>query len=166
MNEAEVAKAMVDAKKYIPQSDIEFNAMTTDPVWGRNGPEVPPELRNELTETLDVLSRENVRTVETRYLWNLLSFYTRDLRLGNLQQHLIYGDEVKQCRHYLDLAGDLLHKGMRNAFIVCLRRVATILELSQSRGGWFRRRLGTITGESFTQTMDPPKKNMFMPNSR
>jgi hypothetical protein len=36
-----------------------------------------------------------------------------------------------------------------------------VLELSQSKGGFLRRRQNTLTQEHFQQELAPPKKNLF-----
>jgi hypothetical protein len=64
------------------------------------------------------------------------------MRLANLSK-----DELRYCQHFIDLAGDLLQDGKRTAFVIGLSRAVTVLELSQSKGGFLRKRFGTFTKE-------------------
>ena len=93
-----------------------------------------------------VLSREGY--------WEILGYYTRDLRLGNLADgsNPFRQDEVAFCEYHLNLAGDELnfyHKelphGFHKAFFAHIRRVASKIEISHSKNGWYRKQSGTIT---------------------
>jgi hypothetical protein len=98
--------------------------------------------------------------VSKESLWGLLGFYTRDMRLANLST---FNGEVEYCQYFTDLAGDFLQTNMVEPFIICLQRVATILELSQSKSGFLRRKMNTFTQESIRKGFDdePPKKQLF-----
>ena len=139
----------------VPQNDLDFNLMTTDSVWGKA--EVPEELKTRLNEILKTRDEKGKEATKIQSLWGLLGFYTRDMRLANLS--VIFG-EVAYCRHYLDLANDLLQAGMVRPFLISLSRVATMLELSQSKGGFLRRKMNTFTQERITKD-EPPKKSLF-----
>lgn len=133
--------------------------LTTDAVWGK--PEVSPELKRKLAKfnsvkIFDEITGEEKEGYTESSLWGLLSFYTRDMRLANL--NLI---QQNRCEHYIDLAGDLLQSGLTKPFIIALSRAATTLELSQSRGGFLRKRLTTITSESYKEEKEPAKRNFF-----
>lgn len=88
--------------------------------------------------------------------WGLLSYYSRDLRLGYLKDDIIK-NEVEYCQYYLDLAGDCLRLGYPKAFETALRRCITRLELSQSRDGNLRKDMITIN-QKIDQTINKPKK--------
>jgi len=151
-------------RRVLPQSDLDFSLMTTDSVWGKA--EVPPELRTKLGRYFMSKNKDGtqlkddegnpVATFES--LWGLLGFYTRDVRLANLSS---WNGEVEYCQYFLDLAGDFLQEDQIEPFLICLKRVATILELSQSKGGFLRRRMNTFTQESNTFEKEPPKKSLF-----
>jgi len=141
-----------------PANDLDFQMMMIDGKWG--GSDLNEDLRNRLytsrwirmapgseihyMEKVDgqwveknrVLVAEEI--IETKeFLWGELSFYTRDFRLANLNDK-----DYVEARHYTLLAADLIRMNMKKAFTVCLTRVITILELSQSRGGFLRKLLG------------------------
>lgn len=141
----------------VPVSELEAGMMLTDSRWGDGyiAKELKDKLRTmikkkirkgtiittaqgdfELPRDMEVLAEEE--------LWSLLNYYTRDMRLGNLSR-----DEVDYCQHFIDLAGDLLHDSKKRVFVIALSRAATMLELSQSKGGFLRKRLGTFTKEEF-----------------
>lgn len=139
--------------RVVPRSTLDFSLMTTESVWGRA--QVPIELKNKLQKYyLEIGKKEPTK----ESLWGLLGFYTRDVRLGNLSKW----DELPYCRYLLDLAGDLLQADMIEAFLIALSRVATVLELSQSKGGFLRREMNTFRqAQKFTEEKEPPKKSLF-----
>jgi len=140
----------------LPQSNLDLDLMLTDSVWGKV--EVPAELREKLSR-LYIQKDEEGKTIVTKSsLWGLLGFYTRDLRLGNLST---FDNELQTCRYMLDLAGDFLQMNFVEPFLICLSRAATILETSQSKGGFLRRQNNTLTQQHVSQNMEPPKKGFF-----
>ena len=147
-----------------PQSDLDFNLMITETLWGSSL--VNPELQEELTKRYQmidgdgkpVFNNEGQPVVTERAAWGLLSFYTRDLRLSNLSYKT---GEIQYCQHYLDLGGDFLKETMIVPFLICLSRVATITELAQSKGGFLRRNMNTLRMESSEEQLDPNKKSLF-----
>ena len=141
-------------RRTTPLNELDLALMTTDAVWGR--PDVPPELREALARYFKVKTQDGQEGYTMKSLWGLLGFYTRDMRLSNLNY-----ESLKYCEHYINLAGDCLHENLIRPFIIALSRSATILELSQSRGGFLRKRLSTITSEQFKEEREPPKRNFF-----
>ena len=97
---------------------------------------------------------EDITIYSDQGSWGLLAYLTRDMRLGNLTSA-----EVEACKHYLDLAGDCLQEGYHRSFSAAIKRVAHILEVSQSRKGFFRKLLNTIRREDIRS--DVPKSNFF-----
>lgn len=157
-----------DEVRNLPQNDLDFNLMMTDSVWGKK--EVNQELKDKLNKT--VLTKDehgnqvyvtdgngNVTPVGDRYsMWSLLAYFTRDMRLGNLSE---WNGELFSCRYMIELSNDLLVTDMKQSFAVALSRVATILETSQSKGGFLRKMMNTIRQENFRQEIEPPKKSFF-----
>lgn len=151
-------------RRVMPKSELDLSLMTTDSVWGKS--EVPIELQSALkkykhqldTDGKNIFDKEGNPIVTEESLWSLLGFYTRDVRLANLS---LWNGEFQYCQYFLDLAGDMLSEKLLEPFIICLRRVATVLELSQSKGGFLRRRLNTFTSESTPLNTEPPKKSLF-----
>ena len=160
----------------LPTSELDLQLMLTDPEWGKAG--VPSELQAKLTEKAQKLEQlrddlqERINTGVITYeeaeemlksgvrdkLWGLLSYYTRDMRLANLSK---FDGEIIYCQTWLDFAGDCLRAGYIKAFLTSLSRVITVLELSQSKGGFLRRRHGTFTQEQKQETIEPGKKGLF-----
>lgn len=145
-------------RRVLPQSDLDLALMTTDSVWGKA--EVPPELKGRLSKYFEQKDENGNSIVTTESLWGLLGFYTRDMRLANLSSSPLR-DEVKYCNYYLNLANDLLQANMIEPFLIALSRVATVLELSQSKGGFLRRKMNTFTMEKIGRDDEPPKKALF-----
>lgn len=143
-----------DFKRQTPQNELDLAFMTTNAVWGN--PEVSPELKQVLNKYYKTKNEDGTEGYTVQSLWGLLSFYTRDMRLSNLTEM-----KLDYCNHYINLAGDCLQEGLIRPFIIALSRAATILELSQSKGGFLRKRLSTITSESFHEEREPPKRNFF-----
>lgn len=149
-------KGKESIKRVMPRSDLDFNLMTTDAVWG--SPYISAELRERLGKEFKEVDKEGNETVTTASLWGLLGFYTRDMRLANLS---ILNGEVNYCQYYLDLANDFLQADMIEPFLISLSRVATVLELSQSKGGFLRRRMNTFSTEHTQLEEGPKKKSLF-----
>lgn len=156
MEKQTIKKNQQSQKRVLPQSELDLALMTTDSVWGKA--EVSPELREKLNQIYKAQHEDGTEEDYIQSLWGLLGYYTRDMRLANLS--VMYG-ELNYCQYHLDLAGDFLQENMIKPFLICLSRVATLLELSQSKGGFLRRKMHTFTHEQLTGEMEPPKKNLF-----
>jgi len=154
----------VQGNTRVPFSDLDLDYLTVEPSWGR---ESTTELKRKLvSKASEVYQCENCesttiyndeklglvcgncksqdirRYVDVETIWGEMGYLTRDLRLGNIGT-----GELKDARHFLDLAGDCLREGYNQAFLLSLSRVANILELSQSKRGFFRKRRNTVTSE-------------------
>jgi len=139
---------------FVPESNLELSMLYTNPVWGSDK-ETNQAFRNKTTKVTKFINSktgEVIKTTEDK-LWEQLNFFTRDLRLGNLSS-----SEINSCKYFLDLASDFLKERYLDAFIICLSRVASTIEISQSKGGFLRKRLNTHTKEERSQ-IDIPKKN-------
>jgi hypothetical protein len=128
--------------------------MLTDTVWK----DLSPALKERLTKHFIVTNADGSHSVTKEDMSSLLGFYTRDLRLGNLSK---MGNEVDFCDYMLNLANDFLKEGFIDPFLICLSRVASRLELSQSRGGFLRKRHGTFSTETVTDTREPAKRTLM-----
>lgn len=142
--------------RILPKSELDLNLMITDSVWGK--PEVSPELKERLNKYFMSRDEEGKEALTIESLWGLLGFYTRDMRLANLS---VKTGELEYCQYFLDLANDFLQAEMIEPFMISLSRVATMLELSQSKGGFLRREMNTFTQQQLTGELEPPKKNLF-----
>lgn len=144
----------------LPISDLDFSLMTTDNLWGKH--DVPDSFKQKLKKYYKTVTTDKdgkvTEEIETDSLWDLLGFYTRDMRLANLS--VMHG-EVEYCRFHLDLANDLLQSNFVRPFLITLSRVATVLEISQSKGGFLRKQMNTFTEQKMSGEMEPPKKSLF-----
>jgi len=147
---------MEGQKRVLPQSELDFHLMTTDGVWGKN--EISPELKDRLTQYYVKKNDKGEDTVTSKSLWNLLGFYTRDMRLANLST---WNGEVEYCQYFLNLANDFLQAEQIEPFLISLSRVATMLEISQSKGGFLRKQMNTLRTENMAGEIEPPKKQLF-----
>ena len=149
----------------IPQSDLDYNMQLTNTVWGSDA--ITPELKEILSKDYfltdkegKVINDQNGQPLLKREsLWAIHNYYTRDLRLGNLNR--TDPMEFKYCVYYLDLAGDFLKTEFPEPFMICIARLATILELSQSRGGFLRKEQNTLRQEARSELLEPSKKSLF-----
>lgn len=146
-----------DETRMVPQNDLDFNLITTTPGWGTN--EINPELKEKLKAIIEKYDEKGEKVTSTSDLWSLLNFYTRDVRLGNLDPWT----DLPLVRYYFDLAGDFLQAGLVQSFMVSLSRGVTILELSQSKKGFLRRIMNTFRKENVNYDIEPPKKRIFSP---
>ena len=143
--------------KVMPRTELDFNLMTTDSVWGNQ--DINPELRARLSRFYAFQDpKTGQKSVTKESLWSLLGFYTRDMRLANLST---WNNEFEYCQYHLDLANDLLQADQIEPFLIALSRVATVLELSQSKGGFLRKRMNTLTQEHYQGDLEPKKKSFF-----
>lgn len=162
-------------RKTIMQSDLDMQLLTTESGWGKD---LTPELKEKIIRKVgyyvpkivkDEKGKEHILVdntgkpvmelvTEDQQLWSLLGFYTRDMRLANLSK---WDGEINYCTYYLDLANDFLQAEMVEPFLICLSRVATVLELSQSKGGFLRRRMNTFSQEHINVDTEPARKNLF-----
>jgi len=147
---------MDDGQRTLPTSELDLNMMLTNAVWGR--PEVSNELKERLMKHYSETGTDGKVVVTSGSLWGLLGFYTRDMRLANLSE---WNKELQTCRYMIDLANDYLSENMVEPFIIALSRAVNIMETSQSKQGFLRKQMNTITQKHQTQSMDPPKKQFF-----
>lgn len=150
MSEGESESAPV--RRIMPQSGLDFNMMLTDTMWGSSF--VGSKLKEKIRQRI----RNGENDFDKEAAWELLSFYTRDLRLSNLSS---LTGELNYCQYYIDLAGDFLREGYPEAFATSLARAATLLELSQSKGGFLRKRQNTLTQEQLQGELEPQKKRLL-----
>jgi hypothetical protein len=160
-------------RRPIFRSELDMQFLTTDSAWGKS--DINQGLKDTLTKSYgyyvaDIDEKTGLQkidkqgkpllklVVQKQDLWALLGFYTRDMRLANLSQK---DGDMQYCIHYLDLANDFLQEGYIKPFLISLSRVATMLELSQSKGGFLRRRMNTFSQEHINVDVEPEKKNLF-----
>ena len=141
--------------RILPQSELDLALMTTNSMWGQE--EIPEGLKERLSKIYQKKNLDGSTEEFTSNLWGLLGFYTRDMRLANLNAFL---GEVDYCNTMLNLANDFLQAGCIEPFLISLSRVASLLELSQSKNGFLRKKMNTFTQESITKE-EPPKKTLF-----
>lgn len=143
--------------RQIPQSELDLLFKTTESTWGKY--EIPQQLKERLTKIYSLRNKETNEKFDIKdELWSLLSFYTRDLRLSNLSYSQ---NEIQYCQWYLDFAEDMLQEGYLIPFITALSRVISVLELAQSKNGFFRRNQNTLIQEQTLRELEPPKKNLL-----
>lgn len=144
-------------------NDLDLQYMLTDNEWGKD---IPEDLKNKLSYVTikEVTNEDGTKTYEIEqkeHLWGLLSFYKKEMRLAYLNQtELIY------CQHMIDLASDCLYLNLPKSFLRSLSRAITILELSQSKGGFLRKQHNTIISEEHKGDLEPPQSKINMQKQR
>lgn len=145
-----------------PINDLELQYLTTQPAWGRESTKaLHKNTQLRFRDTKEKFYKGEELTQEDHdSMWELLSFYTRDLRLGNLNP---LTQEYEYCVYWINLAGDLLQEGCVKSFLSALKRAVTIIEVSQSKGGFLRKRNATRTMEQRYEAMknDPSTRGIF-----
>jgi hypothetical protein len=145
----------------VPRDAIDAQQLNTNPVWGTQ--EINPILRNKLNkrylqidEAGNIVKDEDGNPVVIdNPRWEMLAFFTRDFRLGNLT-----GGESEVVEHYSNLAADCLMSNYNESFVVGLSRATSLLEISQSRKGFFRKWNNTLRTVTNTNS-EPPKRSLF-----
>lgn len=145
-------------KRVLPRSEVDFNMLMTDTVWGSQY--INKDLREKISRYYVSKDKDGKDVLKKENMWGLLNFYTRDMRLANLDNK-----ELFYCRYYLDLGGDFLQVDMIEPFLICLSRVASVLETSQSKKGFLRKRMNTITSEQYSSDFEPKKKTLWGKNN-
>ena len=143
----------VTVRRVQPQSGLDFNLMLTDTMYGSQ--QIGAQLKSKVKTRIAAQNNMD-EDPEKLDAWELLSFYTRDLRLANLNDK-----EMFYCQYYIDLAGDCLREGYMEAFAKSLALAATVLELSQSKGGFLRKRQNTLTQEQMSGELSTEKKRLL-----
>ena len=148
---------MTQEKRSVPISDLDLQFQMIEPAYGKSG--ISSELMSKLQQYgIENDENGNPVIVDKGSLWGVLGYYTRDIRLGNLDK---FTGEYAYVKFFLDLAGDLLQADMIKSFLIALSRVASVVEISQSKGGFLRRRINTMTSEQHYQGLEPQKKSIF-----
>jgi len=165
--------------RQMPLNELDYNLQLTDPKWGQeisrefmhrmdektkiekirdyleleiNEGRLPEDEASKIFETLITILKD-----DTNSMWSMLGFYTRDVRLANLSE---WSGEVAFCEQHLNFAGDCLQYSLKKSFLIVIKSVASKLEVSQSKNGFLRKRMGTLTTENITNE-EPKKKNFF-----
>jgi len=135
-----------------PENAIEFNTQLIQTDWGKSD-KIPQEFIERISNKYRVQGENGEEIILKDGFWELLGFYTKDMRLGNLDNY-----DYKMCIYYLNIANECLKLNYFDAFSICLSSVATILELSQSKGGFFRKRSKTMRMETSIQSSPKTKR--------
>jgi hypothetical protein len=160
--------------RQIPQDSLDLQMLTLNTEWGREN--IPKELKDKLSKIsykfardeegniiknengtpMILVDKEGIPLYDKNGLWQLLGFYTRDMRLGNLSKA-----EHIYVMYYIDLANDDLRVDYTQAFLICLSRAVTVLETSQSKKGFLRKLLQTFIEHKTSVSGDVKKRNLF-----
>ena len=151
--------------RQVPRDNLDLNLMLTDTLYGSKT--MSEEFRENLVKRFviigedgnPVLDAQGRPVVKIQAGWEMLEFYTRDMRLGFIDQ-----TQFRICRHYIDLAGDCYQEEYFRAFLTALRRAITIIELSQSYKGNLRKNTNTLRSEQTTRS--EPVKKPIMPGGK
>jgi hypothetical protein len=153
---------MVDEQyqQRIPVSELDLSMSLTNTSWGSD--DVSPELKDVLSKEY-IIKVKDEKGVEHEYiekssLWGLLTFYTRDIRLGNLGE---WNGELAACRFHLKVAGFYLMSNMIDPFLVRLSKAIAIIETSQSKNGFLRKQMNTLRNEHYQEMIEPKRKAFF-----
>jgi hypothetical protein len=144
------AENVDDFSPPMPYDKLEAQAQLINPTLG-----VPDEYSSHSKKKMMVKDEEGN---DENLLANLVLIYKRDWRLGNLKR--MWG-EVSYVQEHIDFASDLVSEKMVRSSVTALSRAATVNEVSQSDGGWFRGMLNTFIKKSQTEIREPKDKGLF-----
>lgn len=150
-------------RRAVPSNELDLTMMTINSVWGQD--DIPKHTLELLNKYFSVTDDNGQKKVVIRSRWNTLGWMSRDLRLGNLASNPV-NNEMGYVEYFMVLANDMLNSGMIETFLDLLARIASKIELSQSKGGFLRKRINTFTQESYKQELEPPKKSLFGTNKK
>jgi hypothetical protein len=142
-----------EQKRVLPRSEADFNMLMTDTVWGSS--QVSKELKDKVAYYYAIKDKDGKDSIKKESLWETLRYYTRDIRLSNLDNR-----ETIYVRYYLRLAGDFLQVNQIEPFIISLSCAVDVLETAQSKKGFLRKRMNTITSEQYGE-FEQKKKTLF-----
>jgi hypothetical protein len=95
----------------------------------------------------------------TRDNWANMELFTQDFRLGNLS-----GRELFVARYNIDLCSDILTAlpaSFNKPALISLERAVSVVETSQSKGGFLRQLFNTFFQHSSLKEDAPTKRNFF-----
>lgn len=138
-----------------PYSGLDYKWLSLDPSWGK---EATYELSTKLAEKgiEPVQGKDGKMYYSANSMWGLLSMYRRDLRLGNLNPMT---GEVQYCTYWLDSAGIYLRRGLPRSFLSAMSKAISVLEISQSKGGFLRKNEKTQTKRWEEGPQEKPRKS-------
>lgn len=145
---------MTEERRDTPESSLDALWQMTNPTWGRA--EVPKFLRDRLSKRSDGVFLDedgNQYPANKGGMWELLGFFTRDLRLGFLTNA-----EAKEAREWLEITSICAAEDLPDSFFLSLSKVISMVEISQSRSGNLRRNQRTRREESSLTYDEPPKR--------
>lgn len=142
MNEEELRSA--------PANALDFQNQIVNPEWGRAGA-IPSRLKKRLE--VHRRSREAGGEDEAISTWDYYGTFTRDLRLGYLSP-----DEAKIAAHLKENEVLFNAEEWMGAGLILGARVASMVEISQSKNGNLRRQIKTTTQEQRVSYSEPAKR--------
>lgn len=145
---------MSEEHRHIPESPLDASWQMTNPAWGRS--EVPKFLRDRLSKAKEGTFFDadgNAYAPNREGMWEMLGFFTRDLRLGYLT-----GPEAREAREWLEIASTCIAEDLPESFFLSLSKVISMVEISQSRNGNLRRTQKTNRQEQSVSYEEPPKR--------
>jgi hypothetical protein len=156
--------ATAQGQEWVPPSPynaLEYNHSITVPSWGE--PEhYSPDAQEKLHKSKDlIVDKENdvvIAPSKESLLQYLQIILKKDLRLGNLNE---LTGEITYCKEHLDFAYDCIDSDYPESSQLCIERAASMVELSHSKGGFFRKLIHTITKRDYKEIKEPNQKGIF-----
>ena len=141
-----------------PANDIDLQAMTVEPYIGSDY--VTDRLRNKFRKFGVRRNEEgNDEVVIRNDIWATMEIFTQDMRLANLNK-----EEMYYSKYHIDICADILTalpRGFEKPALIMLERSVSVLELSQSKGGFLRRLFNTIFRKDSIREEKPAKRGFF-----
>ena len=117
------------------------------------------EVGGEVVRQIVSDGQGNPKLELVRDWWASMELFTQDLRLGNLNV-----DEAFYVRYNLDLATDILTalpESFSKSALISFERATSVVETSQSKGGFLRRMFNTFFQNVSSKEESPVKTSFF-----
>jgi hypothetical protein len=152
---------MDERKRDMPLNELDLQMIMTEPNWSDAGEGLRDTFKQQvsLSQESQLYVNENQEVVvPDRNLLEIMEVFQRDLRLGNLRRK---DGELERARFMMDLALDCFNEGYTEPCVLLLHRVATMIDTSQSDGGFLRNLFSTLIKKDVTEDITPKKRGLF-----
>lgn len=141
-------------KRITPQSDLDYNMLVTNTAWGSD--EISPQVKDSLSRQKVVTDEAGDKYLVNDNLWGKMGYFTRDFRLSNLSKK-----DYEKVVWWTEMVGVVGLEDMKKSTIYCFSQIAPTLEVSQSKDGWYREIMNTLTQVQRNENLEPKKTSLF-----
>lgn len=137
--------------RQIPMNELDFQFMGLEPGWQV----MNDGLKVQLGKVEKIYEQDGKAYKEVDDLADVMSAYTRDIRLSNLDFR-----DLPIVRDAMRLGVDCLSIGLKESAVACLNVSASFTEPSQGKKGFLRKLMVTVRSMQWKEE-SRPKKGLF-----